>query len=184
MPLPPSGPREEMHCRNIEMRGYRRNDGLFEIEGHLTDVKTSTFTPGYSERTVPPGEPVHDMWIRLVVDIDLHIHDALACIDLHPYRQCHEAADALKGIIGLNIGPGWQANINKHLDRSRNCTHLRELLIPMASAAHQALAQLRQGLNERVDAHGKPVKIGTCYAYGQDKYQVMLRWPAFYTGPK
>ena len=45
MPLPPSGPREEMHARNIDIRGYKRPDGLYDVEGHLTDIKTSTFTP-------------------------------------------------------------------------------------------------------------------------------------------
>lgn len=184
MPLPPAGPREEMHGRNIDIRGYRRPDGLYDIEGHLTDIKTSTFTPSFSKRTVPPGEPVHDMWIRLVVDIDLLIHDAEAIIDLHPYHQCHEAAGAIKAVIGLSIGPGWQGNVNKRLARNDNCTHLRELLIPMASGAYQALAQLRSDRNNRVDADGRPLKIGTCYTYGADKDQVLIRWPAFYTGSK
>ena len=31
MPLPDSGHRTLLHTRNIEMRGYRRDDGLFEI---------------------------------------------------------------------------------------------------------------------------------------------------------
>ena len=32
MPLPLSVSREEVHCRRIEMRGYRRADGMYDIE--------------------------------------------------------------------------------------------------------------------------------------------------------
>ena len=35
MPLPDSGPREAMHHRAIDMQGYRRADGWFEIEGRI-----------------------------------------------------------------------------------------------------------------------------------------------------
>ena len=40
MPLSPSAPRQLMHNRAIECRGYEREDGLWDIEGHLVDTKT------------------------------------------------------------------------------------------------------------------------------------------------
>ena len=45
MPLPPSADREEVHLRAIEMRGYRRADGDYEIEGRVTDTKTRDIHP-------------------------------------------------------------------------------------------------------------------------------------------
>jgi len=38
--------REELHFRRIDMRGYRRSDGLYEVEGRVTDVKPRDFAPG------------------------------------------------------------------------------------------------------------------------------------------
>ena len=35
MPLPESALREQLHTRRIECRGYRREDGLWDIEGTL-----------------------------------------------------------------------------------------------------------------------------------------------------
>ena len=35
--------REPMHRRQIDMRGYLRADGLFDIEGHLLDTKSYGF---------------------------------------------------------------------------------------------------------------------------------------------
>ncbi|MBO6784243.1 MAG: DUF2889 domain-containing protein, partial [Alphaproteobacteria bacterium] len=43
MPLSPPAEREHIHTRTVECAGYRRTDGLWDIEGHLTDVKTYTF---------------------------------------------------------------------------------------------------------------------------------------------
>ncbi len=64
MSLPPPLPRDELHLRRMEMRGYRRHDGLYDIEAHLTDTKTTPLER--SEGTVPAGMPLHDMWLRLV----------------------------------------------------------------------------------------------------------------------
>ena len=40
MPLPNPVPRKLMHTRAIECNGYEREDGLWDIEAHLTDTKT------------------------------------------------------------------------------------------------------------------------------------------------
>ena len=39
MPLSPPAARDPLHTRRIEINGYRRADGLFDIEGRLTDTK-------------------------------------------------------------------------------------------------------------------------------------------------
>ena len=76
MPLPPPVPRDELHLRRVEMRGYLRHDGLYDIEAHFTDTKSKNLA--LSERTVPAGVPIHDMWLRLVVDEELTVHDVIA----------------------------------------------------------------------------------------------------------
>ena len=45
MPLPPSLDRELLHIRNIDLRGFRRSDGSFEIEGRVTDIKNHSLQP-------------------------------------------------------------------------------------------------------------------------------------------
>ncbi|MFQ5955759.1 MAG: DUF2889 domain-containing protein, partial [Kiloniellales bacterium] len=77
MPLSPAAAREPMHTRQIECRGYRRQDGLWDIEGHLTDEKSYAFHNQWRGE-IASGEPVHDMWLRLTVDDDLLIHEAEA----------------------------------------------------------------------------------------------------------
>src|SRR3954451_8363882 len=43
MPLSPPAPREMLHRRAIDIRGWRRDDGLYDIEAHLLDTKAYPF---------------------------------------------------------------------------------------------------------------------------------------------
>jgi hypothetical protein len=43
MPLEPKVARAPLHRRAIEIQGYKREDGLYDIEGHLVDTKPHDF---------------------------------------------------------------------------------------------------------------------------------------------
>ena len=107
MPLPESPARTELHIRRIEMRGYRRDDGLFEIDGRVVDTKTYPVHGNGSRNDTPAGAPIHDMWVRLVVDEDLLVKDLLAVTDASPFDVCREAVAPMAKIIGERIKPGW-----------------------------------------------------------------------------
>lgn len=181
MPLPPSVEREPLHVRSIDLRGYRRSDGLYDIEGHLTDVKTHPLHPPGRDSPVPAGAPVHDMWVRLVVDKDLVIKDVMASLDSGPYGDCPSATGSLAALIGEKIGSGWASRV-RALRGAQSCTHIVELLIPLATAAYQTLAPVRFKQHDALDAAGRPVRIDSCYAYSSDRSLVKVRWPAHYTG--
>src|SRR5690606_12405498 len=57
MPLSPPVEREPIHIRTVTCRGYRRSDGLWDIEGHLVDTKAYLFESRW-RGTLAPGEPV------------------------------------------------------------------------------------------------------------------------------
>ena len=85
MPLPPVAPKEHLHTREIEWRGYRREDDLWDIEGRLVDTKTyGFFSNAWGD--VKPGQPVHGMSIRVTVNDELVIHEASAAWITHPIR--------------------------------------------------------------------------------------------------
>ena len=182
MPLPPSVSREELHLRRIEVRGYRRHDALYDVEARITDTKSQPFK---LERgaVLPPGAPLHDMWVRLVVDEDLTVHDAMAVTDAAPFGICHAATDALAQLKGLRIGRGWTAAVKQKFAGVHGCTHLTELLIPLATTAFQTLSAVRQTRPMTLNARGQPAKIDTCYAYASNRDVVKRRWPEFYDGP-
>lgn len=163
------------------MRGYRRIDGLFDIEAHLVDTKTHKLTLE-NGHIVSPGEPVHDMSIRLVVDASLNVIDVVAVTDAAPFAACPEATATLQSLKGLRIGAGWSMAIRERLSGRNGCTHLTELLKPLGTAAFQTLAPIRLSQPVAVDASGKPRKIDSCYAYASDREIVRRRWPIHFDG--
>ena len=182
MPLTTDVPRRELHLRTIDMRGYEREDGLYDIEGRVCDRKTSPFRPPAANRVVQPGEAVHDLWVRLTVDADLLVHDVATSSDATPYPTCREGGAQLRQMIGVRIAGGWTTEVKRRLGGAASCTHLMELLIPLGTAAFQTLAPIRLARPERVDNAGRPVKIDSCLAYASTGALVARRWPAFHTG--
>jgi hypothetical protein len=80
------------------------------------------------------------------------------------------------------MSSGWGKEVRERLSGARSCTHLRELLMPMATTAYQAIAGLRINRPEPLDASGRPKKIDSCYAYGEERELVLRFWPEFYRG--
>jgi hypothetical protein len=171
--------RQELHLRQIEMRGFRRSDGLYEVEGRVTDRKPTVFHHPAGGRTVPAHTPVHDMGVRLVFDDELTVHAVNTFTDSAPYPACPEGGRALQTLIGLRMTSGWGKEVRARLGGARSCTHLMELLAPLATTAIQALGTLRVSEPDKLDVNGRPIKIDSCYAYAADGDLVKHRWPRF-----
>lgn len=169
-----------MHTRTIEMRGYSREDGYFDIDGRITDIKTEEFV-SESSRVVRAGEPLHDMWIRLVIDKDLHVHDVVAVTDASPHPACTEATKYLERLKGLSMWGGWRAAVGERLAGAEGCAHIKELLNVMASAAYQSLTVLRKQ-NTVPAGDERPKKLDSCLAYSVRGPLVMKKWPQFFMG--
>ena len=85
---------------------------------------------------------------------------------------------------GLRIGPGFHREVHRLVGGVKGCTHLVELLRPLATAAFQTLvAKRRTRETDRGAPPKRPMFIGTCHAHATDSPEVKRRWPAFYTGP-
>src|SRR5260221_12752110 len=84
MPLPVSEVKRELtHTRRVRFEGYKRADGLWDIEAHLTDIKNHDFNLKTGVRRA--GQPVHSMWIRISIDRHMNIVAASASSDAVPY---------------------------------------------------------------------------------------------------
>ncbi|MGH6969928.1 MAG: DUF2889 domain-containing protein, partial [Stellaceae bacterium] len=112
MPLLPASPRQHIHTRHVDCRGYRRDDGLWDIEGHLVDTKTYAFDSDYRGR-VEAGIPVHDMWVRLTVDDELIVRRVEAVTDQSPFPVCPAIAPNFARLEGLSIRPGFLSKVRE-----------------------------------------------------------------------
>ena len=131
-------PREDRHDRQITCRGFARKDGLLDIEGELIDTKAYDF-PSSTHGVIKQGTPVHHMQVRITIDFDLVIQHAEAVTINGPYAICPKGADNITGLIGLQIGPGWKRKVQTAIGGPEGCTHITELMGPMATTAFQTL---------------------------------------------
>jgi hypothetical protein len=184
MPLPAPAPRTLKHTRTIECTGYEREDGLWDIEGHLVDTKTYVHSRRDGGRERQPGDPVHNMWLRLTIDLDLKIHGVEAVTDSSPYETCGNITVNFRKLVGLTIGPGWRKAIAERVGGVLGCTHLVELLGPVGTTAYQATGRAREAHNAGQPVTKKPYQINSCHIYKDDAPAVLERWPDFYTGPR
>lgn len=180
MPLSPPVARQLLHQRTVICRGYRRDDGLLDIEGHLEDTKSHPFC-NRDRGEIPAGEPVHGMWLRLTIDDDLEVRDAEASTEYAPFTVCPRITPNFKRLVGLRIGAGWTREVRKRVGGLQGCTHLVELLGPIATTAYQTLAGQRRTHDPKPPA-ARPIFLDSCHALKSDGEVVKLNWPAYYTG--
>ena len=87
MPLPVSEVERELtHTRRVRYEGYKRTDGLWDIEAHLLDTKNHDFHLKTGVRRA--GQAIHDMWLRVTIDRSFTILDAHASMDAAECIQC------------------------------------------------------------------------------------------------
>ena len=180
-PLPAPVERERLHNRRYEFGGYRRSDGLWDIEGRMTDTKTYAFKNRHRGE-VQAGEALHDMWIRLTIDEDMVVQDIHAVTAAGPFAACPPAAGNYKHMIGLKLGRGWRQSVRKRLGGVEGCTHLTEMLQAMATVAYQTLDPVRAKKAAENPRPGKPSLIDSCHAFRSDGEVVKAQWPEHYTG--
>lgn len=180
MPLSaPEKGREEIYFRRISYVGYRREGVLWDIEGHLKDIRTADFPCVERGGFIHAGEPFHEMFLRLTVDDDLLIHDVEAVVENSPFKICPCTEVLYKQVIGMKIEPGFLKEVRHRIPPKTGCTHVLDLLAGTASAAFQTVSQVRyfkycRGM--------RPEMIDGCLAWDSAGDVVKREWPEYYTG--
>jgi hypothetical protein len=176
MPAIQSNPctRRLVHTRHVECRGFERSDGLFEIEGRMLDTKADDADLLF--KVVPAGSPIHEMRLVVTIDAKLVIHHIEAHTDVGPSRFCAEINAAYGSLKGVAIGAGFMKEVKSRLAGAKGCTHLTELLGPIATTAIQTLMGLRnrnmttrerQPADQAANLQAQPM-VDTCYAWRAD----------------
>ena len=117
--------RDLKHNRTIEGMGYKREDGLWDIEVFLIDSKTFSFKnmhKGY----ISAGEPLHDMAIRLTLNDDRQIIDLEAVIGSGPYNACPQAVINCEKLTGELVVSVFHRKVLKILGPEKGCRHITD----------------------------------------------------------
>jgi len=182
MALSPPKPRQPFHTRQVTFNGYRRDDGLWDIEAELLDTKSRAW-PSYEQGVQPPGTPIHHMMARLTLDDNFVVVIIEAAMQSTPFDECTGVLDGLQKLVGARVASGWRKSIETSVGGTAGCTHLRELLINMGTVAFQTLSR---GMNKVADmqpvtfATKPPPHLGQCRAWDFDGPVVERNRPEYY----
>lgn len=188
MPLSPPAAREAIHNRSYDFHGYRREDGLWDIEGRIRDTKSYSFDNAH-RGTVEAGEPIHEMEVRLTLNDAYEVVEAEATTHHGPFAICPAITPNFKKLAGLKVGPGWRESVRKRVGGAEGCTHIVEMIYAMATVAYQTMTPIlsREGKAAARPGEGgnrRPPLIDSCHAFASDGEIVRRTWPEFYTGDK
>jgi hypothetical protein len=181
VPLSSPARRKPIHNRTIVCDGYRRDDGLWDIEGHLTDSKRYLFKNPW-RGGVKPGEPVHEMWARLTLDEQFTVV-AVECVsDNGPFATCGAIVGNFQRLVGQKVGPGWSRRVKSLVGGIEGCAHHVELLCLLATVAFQTMGPLlaRRNDGEVADAHPSFV-INSCHIWRADGEMARNYFPGDWT---
>ncbi len=180
--LPPAAPRKPLHTRTLRFDGYHREDGLWDIEARLTDTKAYMWN-SLEHGDMPPGTPLHDMLLRVTLDDDLKIVAIDTAMPGAPHAVCQLTQLPMQKMVGETIGPGWRMKIDKALGGVQGCTHFRELLFNLATAALQAIppyrARVRRATGVVETGDQPPFFLGQCMTWDFDGPTVREHFPQF-----
>jgi len=168
-----------VHRRSIDVRVYARGNGLWEVDAHLRDDRTRTAHLASGPRIA--GDPIHDMVLRIVVDVRFDIVEAGARSDAVPFPgACDAHGDAYGRLAGLNLMRGFRKAVRERLGGVDGCTHLTELAQILPTAVMQAFAG--EVIDIRGDApdSGQPFQIDRCQALRSDGEAVRTHYPRWY----
>jgi hypothetical protein len=179
MPLSNPVPRQLRHTRAITVEAYARDDGLWDLDARISDVKVRDIVLASGVRE--GGKPVHDLKLRVTIDRALTIVDAEAASDSVPYPGfCDTIGSAYKKLIGLSLMKHFRLHLKDRLSGVLGCTHLTELAQVLPTAAIQAYAndvfQTRDGVDED-DSPDRPFQIDRCHALRADGPAVATFYP-------
>ena len=187
MALPDPTARRPLHTRKITFEGFVRDDGLFDIDAELIDSKSEAIHM-HERGDLPPGGAIHHMRVRVTVDDALTIRAIQTAMDAAPFGYCQNAVDPVQRLVGSTLGAGWRKAIEGAIGGVAGCTHLRELLFNVATAAFQTipiyLSKQREARGEKRDPDAPtPYFIGKCLSWDREG-PVVQRWlPLYYRPP-
>ena len=175
MPLPsPPCERTPQHQRQVTYRSYARADGLWDIEGELIDTKTADLYQSDGQLRLRAGSPLHHMQIRVTIDPQLQVHALEASMEAHPLHNCPGALAAMQRMVGTSMRKGWRKSIDTHLAGIAGCTHMRELLLNMATAAFQSITSAFTSSTDQ-----PPVYAGRCTGWDFNGPAIAEHFPQF-----
>ena len=126
----------KIHTRNIQIATYETDTENLIVEGILKDNLLISHYHTSGEKH--PPNTVHHMVVRMLIETtSFRIENIEVEMPVFPQKDCGETSKSLDKIIGMKIAPGFTEKAKNMLGGTNSCSHLKTLVLSMASAAVQ-----------------------------------------------
>ncbi len=126
----------KIHTRNIQIATYETDTENLIVEGILKDNLLISHYDTSGEKH--PPDTVHHMVVRMLIETtSFRIENIEVEMPVFPQKDCGETSKSLDKIIGMKIAPGFTEKTKNMLGGTNSCSHLKTLVLSMASAAVQ-----------------------------------------------
>jgi hypothetical protein len=170
--------RHRLHTRRATYEGFARDDGLFDIDARLTDIKDADHPLLTGMR--PGGVPIHEMRARVTIDRRFVIHAIEVVTEHMPYPgACDRIGPAYGKLVGTNLLDGFRKALFEAMGGVKGCTHVTELLGYLPTAAVQTFT----GMRRENDGPDQPFQLDRCHALETDGPVVREYYPQWYREP-
>ena len=106
--------RRLVHERKIDLKVYRRDDQLWDIEAEILDCKGRDLQLAAVYRKA--GEPIHHMLLTVTINQNMDVVDAFAKSLQVPYEgTCELIGPDYAKLIGLNLLKGFREGVKSRL---------------------------------------------------------------------
>jgi hypothetical protein len=167
-----------MHNRSIQVHSFERDDGLWDIEAELIDHKAYSFIKR-NGATQEAGQAIHHMFVRVTIDTQFEIIDAIAVYDAAPFdSSCSVISSAYRDLVGMNLLKSFRQQIKDRFGKTAGCTHMTELAGVLPTAAVQSMAGRKRAEAELTGR--KPFQLGGCHAWRPDSEVIKEHYPQWY----
>ena len=177
--------RRLVHERKIDLKVYRREDQLWDIEAEIIDLKGQDFQLAAFSRKA--GEPIHHMVLTVTINKGMDVVDAFAKSLQVPYEgTCELIGPDYAKLIGLNLLKGFREGVKSRLGGILGCTHISELTKLLPTAATQAFVgevfyvQANQTTDKNQPDEQLPFQFNGCHALRTDGEVVKQYHPVWF----
>jgi hypothetical protein len=160
----------KIHTRNIQISTYETDTEKLIVEGILKDNLLISHFDTSGEKHLP--NTVHHMVVRILIGTtSFKIVDIEVEMPVFPHKDCGETKKSLDKIIGMRIAPGFTEKVKNMLGGTNSCSHLKTLVLSMASAAVQGFCVHRTREPKTDDSTPDLMNsyvIDTCWVWSKD----------------
>ena len=116
------------------------------------------------------------MILRITITKERVITTAEAITVTGPYAICPKANEVFDELVGLKIGPGWRRHVQAAIGGRHGCTHITELLGPIATIVYQTMygqdareRRIKSNLTDADKQRERGHLANSCVGYADDQ---------------